>query len=85
MTDLTECTLAEMSALLANGEASSVELTKAHISRIERLNPTYRAFVRPTFDLALDTARASDAEMARGRRRGPLHGIPVALKDAYDT
>lgn len=85
MADLTEATLFEMSGRLAAGETSALELTEAHIARIERLDPTYRAFVHPTFDLALDMARAADAEIARGRWRGPLHGIPIALKDAYDT
>ncbi len=85
MTELTGYSLSRMSSLLAAGEISSVELTQAHIDRIESLNETYNAFVHPTFELALEMARAADAEMALGRRRGPLHGIPVALKDAFDT
>lgn len=85
MTELTELSLFEMSALLEKSEVSSVDLTKAHIARIERLNPTYRAFVAPTFQLAIEMASSADAEIARGKRRGPLHGIPIALKDAYDT
>lgn len=85
MTELTGYPLSRMSSLLAAGEINSVELTQAHIDRIESLNDTYHAFVRPTFELAIEMARAADAEMALGRRRGPLHGIPVALKDAFDT
>lgn len=83
--DLTGQTLAEMASRLASREISAVELTESHVARIERLDPDYRAFVHPTFELAIDMARAADAEMARGRRRGPLHGIPLALKDAFDT
>ena len=85
MGDPTEATLFEMSELLGAGEISALDVTEAHIARIERLNPTYRAFAHPTFDLARDMAHAADAELAVGRRRSPLHGIPVALKDAYDT
>ena len=85
MADLTETTLFEMSALLAAGEISAKDLTEAHIARIERLDPTYRAFVHPTFDLARAMAQAADAERAAGQCRGPLHGLPIALKDAYDT
>ena len=85
MGDLTEASLFEMSALLRAKEVNALELTEAHIARIERLDPKYRAFVHPTFDLARAMARAADGEMAAGHRRGPLHGIPIALKDAYDT
>ena len=85
MTGVTGLPLHRMSALLAAGETSSRELTAAHVARIRELDPALRAFVTPTFELALDMATEADAEMARGRRRGPLHGIPVALKDAFDT
>ncbi|MBO6759177.1 MAG: amidase [Roseibium sp.] len=85
MHTVTELTLNQMSSLIAAGEFSAVELTEAHIARIETLDPVYRAFVYPTFDLALEMAREADAELAKGRRRGSLHGIPLALKDAYDT
>ncbi|MDJ1018068.1 MAG: amidase [Paracoccaceae bacterium] len=74
-----------MSAMIAAGDISSVELTTAHVKRIERLNPVYRAFVLPTFEIALEMAREADEEISRGRRRGPLQGIPIALKDAFDT
>ncbi len=85
MGDPTEATLRQMSSLLADGEMSALELVEAHIARIERLDPGHRAFVHSTFGLAREMARTADVENARGRRRGPLHGIPVALKDAYDT
>ena len=84
-TDLHYLSLARLSGLLETREVSSVELTKALIARIERLDDEYRAFITPTFELALDMARAADAEIAAGRKRGALHGIPVALKDAYDS
>ncbi len=85
MGELTEISLFEMSGLLQAKEVCALELTEAHIARIEQLDATYHAFVHPTFDLARAVARAVDAEIAAGHRRGPLHGVPVALKDAYDT
>jgi aspartyl-tRNA(Asn)/glutamyl-tRNA(Gln) amidotransferase subunit A len=60
-------------------------LTKSCLSRIERLNPLLNAFITVTADSALSHASAADVELSRGRRRGPLHGIPVGLKDIIDT
>lgn len=85
MTDLHWLPLATLSELIATRRLGSLELTDALIARAERLAPRYRCYITPTFDLARDMARAADAEIARGRRRGPLHGIPVGLKDAFDT
>jgi aspartyl-tRNA(Asn)/glutamyl-tRNA(Gln) amidotransferase subunit A len=85
MVALTGLTLWEMSARLASRAITSAALTDAHITQIERLDPTYRAFARPTIEVARSMACAADAEIAAGRYRGPLHGIPIALKDAYDT
>ncbi|HEV2817537.1 MAG TPA: amidase [Allosphingosinicella sp.] len=73
--------LAEASALIAAGEVSSVALTRAALARIERLEPELHAFVRVTPERALDDARRADSEAPRG----PLHGIPIALKDLVDT
>src|SRR5262249_3655739 len=57
----------------------------ALIARIERFDAQTRAFITPTFELARRQARAAEAEIAAGKSRGPLHGIPFALKDIYDT
>ena len=62
-----------------------VELTRSCLDRIEKLNPTLNAFVTVTAESALAQARAAESEISRGEWRGPLHGIPIALKDLIDT
>src|SRR5438094_173075 len=62
-----------------------VELVDALIRRVEDFDGQTRAFITPTFELARRQARAAEAEIAAGTRRGPLHGIPFGLKDIYDT
>jgi aspartyl-tRNA(Asn)/glutamyl-tRNA(Gln) amidotransferase subunit A len=64
---------------------SSVELTKDFLARIGKLNPTLNAFITVTSDSALAQARQAEKEIQRGQWRGPLHGIPLALKDLIDT
>ena len=78
-------TLAEASALLREGKLSSVEITQACLANIDRLNLALNAFIAVTADLAMKQARAADADTAAGTWRGPLHGIPVALKDLIDV
>jgi aspartyl-tRNA(Asn)/glutamyl-tRNA(Gln) amidotransferase subunit A len=70
---------------LRAGEVSSVELTERCLERIERLDGVLRVFVTVTADLARERARAADDALARGALLGPLHGLPVALKDNIDT
>ncbi len=84
-TDLTSLELTEASRRIAARELTSVELTRAYLQRIERLNPRINAYITVTGEQALAQARELDAETARGRSRGPLHGIPLALKDNIDT
>jgi aspartyl-tRNA(Asn)/glutamyl-tRNA(Gln) amidotransferase subunit A len=62
-----------------------VELAKDCLVRIEKLNPALNAFITVTADLALQQARQAEAEILRGEHRGPLHGIPLGLKDLIDT
>ena len=83
--DLTGLTLKKASELLRSKGASPVELTEACLKRIERLNPAVNAFITVTGESALATAREVEAETRRGKWRGPLHGIPVAIKDNIDT
>jgi aspartyl-tRNA(Asn)/glutamyl-tRNA(Gln) amidotransferase subunit A len=71
----------ELSTLLARKKVSPVELAKLYLSRIERLNPRLNAFITVTSDNALGEARTAEGELFRGKRRGALHGIPMALKD----
>jgi len=66
-------------------EISSVELTNDCLARIAQLNPALNAFITITADSALAQATEADAEIRRGRWRGPLHGIPLGLKDLIDT
>ena len=83
--DLTQLGLSEASQLVRKKKVSPVELTDACLRRIERLNPKLNAFITVTADAALAEARQAEAEIQRGNRKGPLHGIPIALKDLVDT
>jgi aspartyl-tRNA(Asn)/glutamyl-tRNA(Gln) amidotransferase subunit A len=83
--DLAALSLWDAAELLRGRKVSPVELTNACLSRIERLNPLLDAFITVTGNQALVDAKAAESEIARGRRRGPLHGIPIALKDLFDT
>src|SRR5664280_277020 len=82
---LSSLTLSEAAELVHSKKISPVELTKACLGRIEQLNPKLNAFITVTADSALVDARAAEAEIQRGRWKGPLHGIPIALKDLVDT
>jgi aspartyl-tRNA(Asn)/glutamyl-tRNA(Gln) amidotransferase subunit A len=76
-------TIREAAEALRTRRASAVELTAAAIARIDRLNSTLRAFITVTADYAMLRAKQADAEMAAGNDRGPLHGIPIAVKDLF--
>jgi aspartyl-tRNA(Asn)/glutamyl-tRNA(Gln) amidotransferase subunit A len=77
--------VAEASSLIAAKRLSPVELTRAYLDRIDRLNRTLHAYVRVLHDEALTAARKATEEIVAGHYRGPLHGIPIGLKDIYDT
>jgi aspartyl-tRNA(Asn)/glutamyl-tRNA(Gln) amidotransferase subunit A len=78
-------TLHEAAGQIRNRKLSPVELTRACLDRIERLNPLLNAFITVTADRALDEARRAEAEIVAGNYRGPAHGIPIGLKDLFDT
>ena len=82
---LTKLSLGEAAELVRRKKVSPVELTQACLARIAKLNPTLNAFITVTADAALAQAREAEAEVKRGKWRGPLHGIPLALKDLFDT
>ena len=84
-TDLHFLTISEASDLIRARKLSPLEYTEALIKRIETFEPQLNAFITRTFDLARKQARVAEADIAAGRYRGPLHGIPFALKDIYDT
>src|ERR1700686_111272 len=77
--------LAEVSVAVQTREVSPVELTRACLERIERLNPRLNAFITVTNVSALEEARKAEAEIARGEWKGPLHGVPLAVKDLIET
>jgi aspartyl-tRNA(Asn)/glutamyl-tRNA(Gln) amidotransferase subunit A len=83
MSELT--TISELAPRLRSREISSVEITRECLRRIEERNPELNAFITVMADSALADARAAEAEILRGEWRGPLHGIPIALKDLIDT
>jgi aspartyl-tRNA(Asn)/glutamyl-tRNA(Gln) amidotransferase subunit A len=83
--ELAFSSLTGAAALLRAGKVSPVELVRACLRRIEMQNPVLNAFITVTAESALREARDAEAEMRRGEWRGPLHGIPVAIKDMIDT
>jgi len=82
---LAALTLEEASARIKAGKVSATELVQACLARIDTYNPKINAFITVTRDAALAQAKTLDAEQRAGRLRGPLHGIPIALKDNIDT
>src|SRR5262245_37423934 len=78
-------TINEVSTRIRDKLVSPVALTDACLARIEALNPRLNAFITVMADAARDAAAAADSEVRAGRWRGPLHGIPIAVKDFYDT
>src|SRR5688572_11749055 len=83
--DLTKLSIAEASRRIAARSLSPVELTRAYLERIESVDGRLNSFITVTADRALEQARALEAELAPGTNRGPLHGIPIGLKDNIDT
>ena len=76
---------AEATRAFAARKLSPVELTQALLARIARLDPKLNAFIRLDADAALDAARAAEREITAGHVRGPLHGVPVGIKDIIDV
>jgi aspartyl-tRNA(Asn)/glutamyl-tRNA(Gln) amidotransferase subunit A len=77
--------IVELAPKVRRREISPVELTRACLERIEKLNPALNAFITVTAESALAEARSAEEAIGRGEWRGPLHGIPIALKDLVDT
>lgn len=78
-------TISELAPRLRKREVSPVEITRECLERIEKFNPALNAFITVMTDSALAEARAAEADILRGDWRGPLHGVPIALKDLIDT
>jgi aspartyl-tRNA(Asn)/glutamyl-tRNA(Gln) amidotransferase subunit A len=83
--DLVSLSLSEASELVRTRKVSPVDLVQGCLDRIARLNPTLNAFITITADTARAQAKEAEASIQRGGWKGPLHGIPVALKDLVDT
>lgn len=82
-TDVTQLGAAELARKIARRELSSVEATKAFIARILRVDQSLNAVVVRLFDSALDAARQADEAIARGEQPGPLHGVPMTVKECF--
>jgi Asp-tRNA(Asn)/Glu-tRNA(Gln) amidotransferase A subunit family amidase len=74
----------ELARRIRAREVSSLEVTRAYLERAGVVNPAINAIVTPN-ERALDEARDADAALARGELRGPLHGVPITIKDCFDT
>ena len=78
-------TIFELSAALRKRQVSPIELTRDCLERIEKVNPALNAFILVTAKRAMEQAQHAEDEIAQGKWRGPLHGIPIGLKDLIDT
>ena len=83
--DICELNLTDLSWLIAAREVSSVEAVSATLTRLEQLEGKLNAFITVLSEQALAQAKKADEEIARGNNRGPLHGIPVTIKDMFET
>ena len=87
MTDIPPyyASIAATAAAIRSGAASPVELTQIMLERIKALDPSYKSYLTVTADLAMAQAKAAERELRSGRDRGPLHGVPIAVKDLAAT
>jgi amidase len=85
MHELLSLSATQIARAIRDREVSSEEITSAALERIDEVNPKLNAVVVLAADRALDEARSRDAETARGESQGPLHGVPITLKDSHDT
>ena len=85
MADLTYASAAELARLIAGKQVSPVDVVRAHLERITSLDGALKSFITVTAEAALTAAREAETAIVAGRSLGPLHGVPVALKDLYDT
>lgn len=85
MNDIIFSSVCNIARLIKDREVSAVEVTKLHLDRIDKVNPTLNAVITRCDDIALEQAAIADKYLAEGRRAGPLHGVPVTIKDAFDT
>ncbi|HZH07251.1 MAG TPA: amidase, partial [Lautropia sp.] len=85
LNDVPYANVTELAKAYKSRSLSPVEVTRQMIERIERLDPTLRSYVTVTADIALEQARKAEEEIGNGRIRGPMHGVPVGIKDLCET
>ncbi|GAA1813413.1 Asp-tRNA(Asn)/Glu-tRNA(Gln) amidotransferase subunit GatA [Planosporangium flavigriseum] len=85
VTDVTKATAAELGRMIASGEVSAEEVTRAHLDRIAQVDDRVHAFLHVDTDGAITAARKVDEARARGEELGPLAGVPIAIKDVIAT
>jgi aspartyl-tRNA(Asn)/glutamyl-tRNA(Gln) amidotransferase subunit A len=85
VTDVTSMTAAQIAGLVASGEASAAEVTRAHLDRIAAVDDRVHAFLHVDNEGALEAAEAVDQRRSRGETLGPLAGVPIAIKDVLTT
>ena len=83
--DLLFSSAASIARSIQAKEVSAVEIVEAHLRRIDEVNPELNAVVKLSADRAISEARDADAALARGESMGPLHGVPITVKDSHDT
>jgi fatty acid amide hydrolase len=81
---LTQRSAGELASMIARGDISAIEVVEAHIARIERANPALNAVVVKRYDNARAEARRADELRAKGEWLGPLHGVPITVKECLD-
>jgi len=85
MGDLVWTSVVDLARMIATKEVSPVEVTRAFLERVAALDGTLKSFITVTGDSALDAARAAEADLVAGRVQGPLLGVPLGLKDLFNT
>src|SRR5262245_32647324 len=83
--DIPFLSVSQLSELIKHRQVSPVEVVEGYLERIDRLNDRLYAYLTVCRDQAMEAARASERELARGAYRGPFHGVPVAIKDQLNT
>lgn len=85
MNDIAFLTATELAPLIQTKQLSPVELTKHILDRIDKMNPIINACITPLNESALKQAREAEDDIMQGQYKGPLHGIPIGIKDNYET
>ncbi len=85
LNDLAFCSVGELASLIKSRKITSEQLTKMYLARLKKYGPKLECVITLTEDLALEQARRADREIASGKYRGPLHGIPYGAKDLLST